>query len=400
MVKGFVRKSEGEPMFRLRLAPRLVLDSMRRLSVFAPAASWLLLASLVPAGPSLAVGEPVNGFPSWYERMIHVLTNRARCDPDAALVACSPCGDVDIGCYSAVAPVQWHEGLNLAARFHATNLTDSICDMQHHSPCNLDPDIGSDYPLACDGSMSCACVSAEVCDPTCYGDPSLCSDPWERLALFGVSGSWRGENIAWLGNPFAVMDAWLLEPMTTATCDFHCPSWDDCNGHRYNILNGNYRRLGVGGDGGYTVQDFWGSGSLDHKIPSGAHYPQNGGNDTEFRANWYDSAGEPSEALVNIDGECFAMDVERGSGGNATYLYSGTTSGCTRYYFVFRDSVGETVSYPDTGSFGIGCADWEETRSSPCLNPPQVPSVSLVGIVLIAGFLLATGVVVSSRSTA
>jgi len=387
-------------MFSLRLVPRQILDSVRKVGIFALAASWLLIASLVPAGPSLAGGEPVNGFPSWYERMIHVLTNRARCDPDAALVGCSPCGDVDSGCYSAVLPLQWHEGLNHAARFHATNLTDSICGMQHNSPCNLDPNIGTDYPSSCDGSVSCACVSAQVCDPTCYSDPSLCSDPWERLALFGVSGGWRAENIAWLGDPFDIMDAWLLEAMTTATCGYHCEGPNDCNGHRYNILNGDYTRLGVGGDGGYTVQDYWGSGSLDQKIPSGAHYPQNGGNDTEFRANWYDSAGAPSEALVNIDGECFTMSVERGSGSNATYLYSTTTSGCTRYYFAFRDSSEQTVFYPDTGSFGIGCADWEEARPSPCLSPTPMPSIPLVGIVLICGFLLAAGAFVSSRSTA
>jgi hypothetical protein len=387
-------------MFGLQLDPRLVSDSMRKIRSSTFAALWLLAISLLFAGPGFAAGEPVNGFPSWYERMIQVLTNRVRCDPDAALAACSPCGDVDLGCYSAVGPVQWDEGLNRAARFHATNLTDSSCGMQHNSPCNLDSNIGSDYPSSCDGSVSCACVSAEVCDPTCLNDPSQCSNPWERLALFGVSGAARAENIAWLGDPFTIMDAWLLEEMTTETCGFHCPAWGDCNGHRYNILNGTYTRMGVGGDGGYTVQDFWSTGALDQKIPSGAHYPQGGGSDTEFRAHWYDGAGSPSEALVNIDGECFGMSVERGSGANATYLYTTTTSGCTRYYFSFRGSTGETVTYPDTGSFGIGCADWDESRPAPCLDPTPVPSLSRLGIALVCALMLAVVAFASSRSRA
>ena len=158
--------------------------------------------------------------------------------------------------------------------------------------------------------------------------------------------------------------------------------------------------MGVGGDGDYAVQDFWSSGSLDQKIPSGTHTPEGGGNETDSRANWYDSAGVPSEALVNIDGECSAMNVERGSGGNASYLYTTTTSGCTRYYFSFRDFTGETVTYPDTGSFGIACADWDESRPSARLDPTPVPSLSRVGIALVCALMLATVAFAYSRSTA
>jgi hypothetical protein len=320
---------------------------------------WLILAMLVSAGPSFAVGEPVNGFPSWYERMIHVLTNRARCDPAAALVGCSPCGDVDLGCYAPVPPVQWNEDLNRAARFHATNLVDSGCSMQHVSPCVLDANIGATYPDVCDGSVSCACASPVSC--VVAG-----TNTWDRLALFGVTGGYRAENIAWLGpDPFSTMDLWLLEPMTSSTCDYRCASYNDCNGHRYSLLNPAHTRIGVGGYGDYVVQDFWGTGDIDQKIPSAAHFPEDGGPATEFRANWYDSA-PPNAALVNIDGQCFPMVLERGSGDNGTYLYTTETSGCSRYYFEFRDAADQLVVYPETGSFGIGCTNWEPTRPASC----------------------------------
>ncbi len=317
----------------------------------------LILAMLGTASPSFAVGEPVNGFPNWYERMVHVLTNRARCDPAAALVDCTPCADVDMGCYTSVPPVQWDENLNRAARFHATNLSDSGCGIQHNSPCQLEPTIGSTYPDLCDGSVSCACASAVSCDGT---------NLWERLALFDVSGGARGENMASLANnPFVALDLWLLEPLTTPTCAFHCAGNNDCNGHRHNILNPGFTRMGVGGDGYYVVQDFWGVGDIDQKIPSAAHFPEEGGPTTDFRVNWYDSA-PPNEAWVNIDGQCYPMALERGSGDNGTYLFTTETSGCTRYYFEFRDYNDQLVAYPETGSFGIGCPDWEPTRPDPC----------------------------------
>ena len=320
---------------------------------------WLAVAMLGSAAPCFAVGEPVNGFPNWYERMVHVLTNRARCDPDAALVGCDPCGDVDLGCYEPVAPVQWDANLNRAARFHSLNLRDSGCGMLHNSPCTLESDIGTTFPDACDGSVSCACVGGTA---SCFGTGN-----WDRLGLFGITTGYRGENIvAYLADPFMAFDLWLLESMTTETCDFHCSAYDNCNGHRMNILNADFTRLGVGSSvGGVTVQDFWGGGDVDQKIPSACHFPQNGGAGTEFRVNWYDSAA-PGQAWVNIDGACFAMALERGTGNNGTYLYTTAITDSVRYYFEFRDAGNVLVTYPETGSFGIGCSDWNPNRLDSC----------------------------------
>jgi hypothetical protein len=86
----------------------------------------------------------------------------------------------------------------------------------------------------------------------------------------------------------------------------------------------------------------------------------------EVSANWYDGAG-PSSALVNVDGACTALELERGTPENGTYHVALTGLGaCHRYYFVFEDPAGEIVTCPPTGSLGIGPADtcptWNEDR--------------------------------------
>lgn len=307
----------------------------------------LLILGLLAAGSQVhAYGEPANGFPSWEERMVHVMTNRARSDPAADLAECTVCAEKD--CYGQVPPLVYSYNLNRAARFHCANLASCGCGLQHDSPCDLVDGIGDLYtPGPCDGSKECACQGGE-CD--CSG-----TDWSARISAFGTSPS--AENAAGGGgDPVSVFYMWLWEPDSNPECD-----WRMSNGHRANILGERSGQLGVGYEG-YYVQDFAG-GTPDRKIPAGAHYPNAPSDEVEFRANWYDPAGGPTQALVNIDGTCHAMTLERGTTDNGTYLFTGPAAGaCPRYYFLFKDSAGGQVTYPDTGSFGIGCEDWEETR--------------------------------------
>jgi len=317
-------------------------------------------------GLNADVGVPVNGFPNWEERVIHVLVNRARCAPAEDLAGCTNCPDAH--CYSPVPPLEWIEKLARAARFHAANLTSSGCNLQHNSPCVLVSDIGTLYPDSCDGSASCGCVGGTV---ECSGTNN--STSWDRLAFFGASSGYRGENIAGTGNPFDIFYSWLWESTNSSSCGFTIE-----NGHRYNILNESFTLLGVGRDGSYTVQDYWGSTTDSHKIPSGCHYPHSG-SELIFRANWYD-AQPPQKAQVNIDGTLHAMTVERGSGGNATYLLETSVGDdCVQYYFHFSDSAGEMVSYPSSGSFGINCTyDWISSRPTSKPAPAATSSFPLL----------------------
>lgn len=323
---------------------------------FAWIASIFLLCSHA-TGLQATEGVPVNGFPSWSERMIHVLVNRARSDPAEDLIGCSNCPEA--ACYTPQYPLAWNENLAHAARFHATNLTSSGCNMRHDSPCRLENDIGNTYPEICDGSVSCACEGGTA---NCGGSSN--SSNWDRLAVFGISTSYRAENIASNGDPFTIFYLWLWENSSSNDCGFNLQ-----NGHRYNILNGDYTHIGIGQDGNFTVQDFWHTTDTPQKIPSGAHYPQSG-TSIAFRANWND-AQSPRKAQVNINGAFHDMLVERGSGGNATYLYEATLkSGCDQYYFRFTDSTGHVATYPGEGSFGINCAyDWTDSRPATFRTP-------------------------------
>jgi hypothetical protein len=303
-------------------------------------------------------GEAADGFPSWYERTLLVLSNEARCDPQKALDGCTVCGEA--ACYEPVKPMQWNRELNLAARFHAANLSRSSCGMMHDSPCRLLSEVGSSYPDSCDGSPSCACEGGSA---SCSGGQRFS----DRIRLFYTASGYLAENIAWLGEPASVFRAWLWENSASPEC-----SWSMSNGHRFNILNGAYGQIGIGGDGSYTVQDFSGA-ALGQKLPAGTHTPESGSN-ILFRANYYDNAG-PQKALVNVGGSCFEMSLSAGSESNGTWSYNGNVSGCTRYYFVFTDAGGNDVSFPSTGSFGINCGnDWAAERppaGSGCFCEPD-----------------------------
>jgi hypothetical protein len=62
------------------------------------------------------------------------------------------------------------------------------------------------------------------------------------------------------------------------------------------------------------------------------------------------------------------MSLQRGTPANGAYrsTLSRVGSGCHRYYFVFADSTDAIVTYPETGSLGIGpegsCSDFSTDR--------------------------------------
>ncbi len=88
-------------------------------------------------------------------------------------------------------------------------------------------------PLRCDPEMSTVARahSADMCERDYFDHTSLDGrSPFDRMRDAGIRFGAAGENIAW-GQPTAaaVHDAWM-----------------NSSGHRRNILNGGYRRSGVG----------------------------------------------------------------------------------------------------------------------------------------------------------
>lgn len=304
-----------------------------------------------------AVGEETNGFPNWNERVIHAWINRARSDPQFEMNACpgNNCGEK--ACYAPIAPLVYSLPLNRAARFHSDEqLRQSYFD--HPSACTVVSNISSLYPATCNGAASCACVGGvKACSPTC-------TDTFARISLFGISGS--GEIIATPTDPSSAFYLWLFENSASPTCAFSIP-----NGHRWLILKSTGAvGAGVSTPSGYSVGNF-GSGSAPTKIPSGSHYPRQSAS-VGVWANWFDTAA-PSVARVNVDGVCTTMTQGRGvsvqnSAWSATL--TNVASGCRRYYFEFKDSANQAVTYPTTGSLGIGpvgtCPDWDIARPMTC----------------------------------
>ncbi len=346
------------------IAPRCATSLLLALAVLATACSPDRAEDAQVGTSRAAVGEPENGFPNWDERVILVWTNRARSDPQADLATCSGCAEK--ACYTPKPPLKWSYVLTRSARFHSANQT-SCGKMTHDSSCTLVSDIGDLYqPGSCDGSASCACVGG---GPPCECDsPNACTGTWSRIGMFGGSGS--GENVAGggLGNPTGRFYAWLHETYDdpdNCAFDYGPPT----NGHRWNILTNSGPGLGVGCAGGYCTQDFGGPASDARKIYGGVHDPKTG-EVFDFRANWYDpTGGAPQQAMVNVGGSCYPMSLERGvDESNATYLLEAHgVAGCDHYYFVFKDSEGTWVTYPENGSFGINCV--EDYDSS--IRPPM-----------------------------
>ncbi len=321
-------------------------------------AHLVLCAGIWSAAATAQRGVPDAGFPSWYERMVHVYVNRARADPAADLAACSVCAEK--ACYQARPPVSYSYALNRAARFHSANLS-RTGRFQHDSPCTLVTNISSLYAPngTCDGSASCACQGGTAaCSGTCTGMS-------QRVSLFGATAT--GENIAGnFGSPRRVFYAWLHEPDSSPACGPR-----QTNGHRYNILV-NGPAMGVGHDVNDT-QDFGLGPAPLGTLIAGGHEPQQSGGDVEFRVNYYDTRGPPQAALLNVDGQCVRMERERGTDTNATYLAVVNLPGnaCRRYRFQFADPAGATVVLPEVGSYGVGfseatCPDWAMAEPAAC----------------------------------
>lgn len=314
------------------------------------------------------IGEPETGggqlFPNWQERIVHVLTNRARSDPAKQMAECvsgaykaCPWAEGASGCYSAKPPLVWDLQTARAARFHATYLSKAPCGLGHNTCCALKSDVDA---TGCDGDPSCACAAGtQSCD--CASACGNATGFGTRLSRFGVSGS--GE-IAhqYYTDALDIFHGWIdedLSPASAGSC-----SMTGKNGHRWLILTSNGPRAGPGYfykagncNSPYWVEDFTSNAATPSRLPGGIHYPQSGSTATDFRfwANYYHpGGGTPLQAQVVVDGACSAMTLEFGTAQNGTYrLDLKLPSGCLSYYFLFVDSAGARHTFPTTGSLAV-----------------------------------------------
>ncbi len=301
----------------------------------------MVLAWALPAG---AVGESdANGFPNWSERVMHEWMNRARSEPQVEMKTCAArCGEA--ACFKQEKPLAYDLRLNRAARFHSDEMRlQGYFD--HTSQCLVATNINQTYPGQCNGAAACACGG--------MGTTSFD----QRVSRFQVSAA--AEIIAGATDPNQAFYSWLYENSPSTAC-----AYSGVNGHRWSILT-QQAGVGVGASGPPTGDFSIGGGPVPAQIPSAAHYPRQAAQ-VEVWANWYDTAG-PKRAQVVVDSTCTALTRARGTADNGawTATLSGVGSGCIRYWFSFDDASGKEVTYPTTGSLGIGpasCSDWDTSR--------------------------------------
>jgi hypothetical protein len=305
-------------------------------------------------------GDVANSLPSWKERQILVLTNACRMSP--AQYRDAYVGNyaiLDSAKYPAVAPLYLSPQLNASGRGHALDMGDTCGTLQHNS---------------CNGTA------------------------WDtRIKSYYAASSWIGENIA-VGNsdPFVTMNQWIKDnPQGSdqpagdfSWCKTSTKDSSRCDGHRSNIMNKQYKEMGIGYAYGansavqyhhFWVQDFGGGASaVLSPIVSGTHFLKETGKIT-FMANYWDPALKaPTEASISIAGQKNAMTLAMGTAFRGTYQFAlsrGTQ--CRTYFFSFIDGSGKTWRYPEIGflvTAGEGsCISEYESLTSQAKSPIDLP---------------------------
>ena len=273
----------------------------------------------------------------------------------------------DAVCYTPVAPLAWANGLGHAARFHSDEMLHQSY-LGHDSLCSVVVTINSAYPGSCNGSAACACNGGA---PGCP-----CTAWFNRISLFG-SFTVEGEIISTSSDPQTAIQQWLYEPYNKTSCG--ADQGPPTNIHRWNLLK-DTGAVGFGVDGASPFTgDFAANAPAPTKLVSGAHYPQQASS-IDFWANWYDTAG-PMSATVVVDGCPQTMTQQRGvTAANSAWraTVAGLQTGCHRYYFLFKDSIGTTYKFPDAGSFAVGtgggCPDYDASTPATDTTAPVVSS--------------------------
>ncbi|MBA2665369.1 MAG: CAP domain-containing protein [Bradymonadaceae bacterium] len=259
-----------------------------------------------------AVGEPVEGYPNYAERVVLYLTNRARSEPSAFNPEPT---------YLPTPPLRFDTQLAKASRWQAQHIIQGPCWCEDHSSCCEIGRVGDE--MQCMGAVT-------GCSATSVG---------ARVAFW--STQYSGENAA-MGypTPHAVLDGWIFSP-----------------GHWANINESSHTLLGPGQWQGGWVQVFGRDGRLRPVIEDGIHFSS--GSSHTFATTYFQLGnGGPRTALVIVNGVCHDLALAYGQPEHGAFEKTvNLEPGCHRYYFHFTDGNGDDHVYPSTGSLGVAVGD-------------------------------------------
>jgi MYXO-CTERM domain-containing protein len=272
------------------------------------------LSSLVLLATVTGYGDPVDGYPSHVERELLLWTNAARVAPDAFEdeyeAGYEPCSfdDFSEDEQTPKDPLYIDLDLTEVARVHSIDMKETPC-FQHES---------------CDGT-----------------------DPFTRIGQYYKDSSYVGENIAeGSSDPrYSVMGMWMCSTQ----------------GHRANIMSGDWNEMGPGVDDEYMTQDF-GQGNLAEGNP-----PVRTAIDVDgtVYADWGDAAA-PAEIAAVLDGVETPLTLQWGVGERGIYGADvDLSSSCTPWYVYWKTAAGAEGTFPEDGSYQMGTcdADWVEGQA-------------------------------------
>lgn len=261
------------------------------------------------------IGEPTDGYPSYPERVVLYLTNRARTEPEA-FNAQEP--------YEPTPPLRFDADLAKAARWQARHIIEQSCWCEDHSSC-------CDMQAADEGGQ-------------CAGASGTCgaTGPSERVGYW--SAQYTGENAAkGYQSAQAAVDGWIHS-----------------SGHWANINNGGHDLLGPGNFQTGWVQDFGAASQPPPVAADGIHF----GSQTNqtFGITYYQpDTGGPQTILAIVDGECHELDLAYGQPDHGAFEATlSLDPGCHRYYFHVTDGDGAEHVYPSQGSLGAAVGQTDD----------------------------------------
>jgi len=261
-----------------------------------------------------------SGHPAWAERDMHLWTNAVRVAPEA-FEAEYVRGGCSFSRFSsdeqtAKAPVAYSRDLNEVARLHSADM---------HAN-------GALSHTSSDGTSFQERVSAH----------------YPSVAI--------GENIAYnyADTRVVVTEGWMCST----------------EGHRENIMSGDWTELGTGVASVYYTQDFGAAPSAwDGAVTMGIHTPERPSGAVTFYADWHD-AEAPIVLSVMLDGDQHDLSLAYGrdeSGVYTTTVDNYDSDGCGAYWFRWETAAGQEGTFPEDGSylFGTNCGTsvlWEDSQ--------------------------------------
>lgn len=273
----------------------------------------ILLLSTVSAG----YGVPVDGYPSHDERELLLWTNAARVAPatftdEYTAGGCST-EEFSEDELTPKPPLYVDLDLTEASRYHSDSMAENDC-FQHDS---------------CDGT-------GESFD--------------QRLAHYYSDSAYVGENIAMGGadERYSVLSMWMCSH----------------DGHRANIMAGDYNEMGPGVSGSYMTQDF-AAGNLNEGDPPVRMAVDEG---DDWWADWGDAA-EPKGLELVVDGVQSDFALEFGTAEQGIYLVTpeNSSTSCKPWYVWWQTEAGDEGTFPQEGSFlsGADCGneDWTSEQA-------------------------------------